>query len=1030
MPTAEATTIRFASFRLDLSEERLWDGSDPISLRPKTWAVLRYLVENAGRLIPKGDLLDVVWGDTAVEEKAVNTCIGEIRVALGDSSRHPRFIETVQRRGFRFIANVGPTAAQITDEASRLRSRFIGRRDELEQLADRLSRSPGDGPLTVVCGSAGIGKSRLVSEAVRRIGTLPLVGQCIEGGGLPYLPWVEVIRDLLRQRPGFEWRRALGGAAVELERLIPALTEGADASPQPSSDPELARIRLFEAIASFLEAASRGGEQLVLIVEDIHWIDAASLRALQVLVPRLQGTGASVVATLRDEDAPKGSSVRLALDALSRRNLVRLLPLQPMPAADARELVTQLAGTSLSAALIDRIAQDSEGSPFFAEEMVRCYAQSEASRPGAEHPSDGALDLVLPDNVVEVFERRRRRLSPSTQRLLEAMAVAGKECDELLLEQLMPSEDLVAALDEAIEHNVLRENAARRGRYGFAHALMALATYQNVSSPARRRWHRELAEALGAIGAQGAERSAQLARHLAEAVPLVPVDRAVDALLAACDYSDSRLAYEDAVQHCATALRLVEASSDVSSPPARLPELALRYAEALQKIGDAEKAAPAFRQAAATARRAGDSQWLARAALGMATIWDYDAPDVRDYLEEALQRLGKDQPALRARLLAKLAVVLYPLPETRPRCEELTTQAVSVARAVGDTTLLAQTLVDWLAGRWYQDNLSSQRAVSEELLRTAERSGDGALLATALGWRVVIALGIGDMARVREATAQLFELAPRLGQPLYQWFALYLSATLALLRGELELAESLATQAFELGRSASPQSATVVYFTQMLLLRREQDRIGEIIPLIEANPSRMTSDALVWTLPHFYLEADRIDAGRDAFARACALGFDAMPGENSRNRRLMTLGAMALACAALDKKEEAALLYGRLAPEASRWGVAGWGVISYGMLENPAGALAACLGEYDRAADHFERAIAEYHRQEVIVPLARAYWLYAEMRLRRGRPGDENRALGLLAEASRLADDFGLTRIRVLADRLRGTPPAVHLDCR
>ncbi|HYD49588.1 MAG TPA: hypothetical protein VEB21_14630, partial [Terriglobales bacterium] len=753
-------------------------------------------------------------------------------------------------------------------------------------------------------------------------------------------------------------------------------------------------------------------EPITVVLEDIHWIDTASLRALQALLPRLAASRAHVLASLRDEDAPPGSPVRVALDTLMRRSLVELIPLSGLPPPDRRELIAHLGGAAMPQDLVDRIAQSSEGSPFFIEEILRQYSGTATSAPAA-----GNIDPFLPANVVEVFERRRRRLSTNTQQLLEAIAVAGSECDELLLENLLPFADgeLADAINEAIEHKVLRENPTHPGRYGFEHALMALAIYQRLTPPLRRRWHRDLAEA---IADGSGDRAGEIARHLLRAVPAVPVDTTVDALLQAAHQATARLAYEDAIDNCAKALELIGGTGGDTTAHPRLAEVAVRHAEALQQIAEADRIAAAFRDAATIARHSADPQWFARAALGMATIWDFEAPDVREYLEQALARIDDSQAALRARLLARLAVVLYPLPDTRPRCEELSTQAVTLARQVGDATLLAQTLVDWLAGQWYQDNLPAQESFSEELLEVARRSGDGALMATAHGWRVVIALDAGDIARAEAESEALLQLAEKSARPLYRWCALYLSGTLALLHGDLEGGELLANAAFEFGRSASPQNATIVYSSQMVAVRREQDRINEIIDLVEQNPQRMSSDALVWLLPHFYVEADRWEDGRAAFDRALALGLDALPGENSRNRRLMAIGAIALACAAFDDKRAAAKLYPVVEVNAARWAVAGWGAVSYGMLANAAGALATCLGKYEDAAAHFERAIGEYERKRVRIALARAYYMYADMHLRRGARGDARRGKDLLAKARAIADECKLVRTRKLIARL------------
>src|SRR5262245_1699320 len=179
-------TLTFEPFRLDLRAERLLRGREPIALRPKTWSVLRYFVEHPGQLITKGELLDAVWGDVTVTESVLNKSIAELRVALGDSVKVPRFIETVQRRGFRFIApvDVGPSfdtdrALAATDSGSAVpipltgaplpRASdssdlipFVGRAKELQRLAELFAKArEGRRQIVFITGPAGIGKTAL-----------------------------------------------------------------------------------------------------------------------------------------------------------------------------------------------------------------------------------------------------------------------------------------------------------------------------------------------------------------------------------------------------------------------------------------------------------------------------------------------------------------------------------------------------------------------------------------------------------------------------------------------------------------------------------------------------------------------------------------------------------------------------------------------------------------------------------------------------------------------------------------------------
>ncbi|MBY0278840.1 hypothetical protein K2Z84_26185 [Candidatus Binatia bacterium] len=202
---------------------------------------------------------------------------------------------------------------------------------------------------------------------------------------------------------------------------------------------------------------------------------------------------------------------------------------------------------------------------------------------------------------------------------------------------------------------------------------------------------------------------------------------------------------------------------------------------------------------------------------------------------------------------------------------------------------------------------------------------------------------------------------------------------------------------------------------QMLALRREQDRLAEILPLMQRDDYG-AADIVPWTLPLALLDADRVDDARRAFARAWDLGLDAMPGENSRNRGLMVLGAMSLTCAGLGDVARAGELYARIAPRAGAWAMTSFGNVCFGLLANGAGALATTLGRWDDARAHFEQALAEHERTGHVVALARTCQLYATMLHARGRRPDRAPLRALIERGRALAATHDLVRVaRTLA---------------
>src|SRR5262249_5892120 len=224
MTTKQSQPIVFPPFRLDVADQQLWRGEEVLALRPKTFAVLAYLLERAGQLVTKEELLDACWPDTTMTYTVLKVCMREIREALGDDPKAPRFIETAHRRGYRFIAriaeerdaetqpvrNSGRFVAPLRLRLSSAAGGLVGREAELARLRGSLERAlDGRRQVVFVTGEAGIGKTALVEAFLFKAAADPQVwlarGQCLEqfGSGEAYMPALEAVSRLC-QEPGRE----------------------------------------------------------------------------------------------------------------------------------------------------------------------------------------------------------------------------------------------------------------------------------------------------------------------------------------------------------------------------------------------------------------------------------------------------------------------------------------------------------------------------------------------------------------------------------------------------------------------------------------------------------------------------------------------------------------------------------------------------------------------------------------------------------------------------------------------------------
>jgi DNA-binding winged helix-turn-helix (wHTH) protein len=310
-----AASIDFPPFRLDGANEQVWRATQPIVLRPKTFAVLRCLIEHAGQLQTKAELLDAVWPDTAVSDVALTVCIRELRRALDDDVKQPRYIETVHRRGYRFIAPVrlvseapaAPLRPQL-DTSSEGAELIVGREADLAQLHEVLDRAlHGTRQMVFISGEAGLGKTTLVetflSQTASRPGPLAGRGQCIEqyDAGEAYLPVLQALERLCRAPGGQAVVDLLARYAPSWLVQLPGLLDSATFNRLHHASRDLSRSRMLREMASALEVLS-APHPLVLVVEDLHWSDHATLELLSLLARRPESARLLVLGTYRAEE--------------------------------------------------------------------------------------------------------------------------------------------------------------------------------------------------------------------------------------------------------------------------------------------------------------------------------------------------------------------------------------------------------------------------------------------------------------------------------------------------------------------------------------------------------------------------------------------------------------------------------------------------------------------------------------------------------------------------------------------------------
>ena len=536
-PPAPPPQFAFGPFQLDLANALLLRDGRPVALTPKALEVLHHLASRPQRLVTKDELLDAVWPDVLVSDASIKVCVREIRKALDDDVRTPRYIETVHRRGYRFIATVrkgksGPEPGdvsatdleQVTAPALGVtapRNAIVGRYDELRRLASAFTRAlSGRTQCVFITGGAGSGKTTLVdafSELVHsrawkgaREPPMVLSGHCFErfGTSEPYMPVWEALGRLARKRPSPQLHALL-------ERHAAAYVAPA---PQPEGvartvtgvlavEPRSMNDRLLREIAETIEqlAAVDSGVPLLLVIEDLHWADYSTLDLLTALARRRAPAQLMIIATYRPTEVlaaehPLGGIVQWLLSGDSCMEVA----LQFLDeAAVAQYLAARFPGSRLPEALAGKLHQRTGGHPLFLVNLVNdLLAQGVLQLEGGARHAAGAdgigeapavsegpasswasmLETHVPKTVRAMIQTQLDRLERDERQVLEAAAVAGVEFSASAAAAAMGDQDVVRV-------EQICDELDRRGRFLEARGL---AEWPDGSAATRYRFVHEL----------------------------------------------------------------------------------------------------------------------------------------------------------------------------------------------------------------------------------------------------------------------------------------------------------------------------------------------------------------------------------------------------------------------------------------------------------------------------------------------------------------------------------------------------------
>ena len=504
--------------RLDRTNECLWKGvgnapAQRLTLAPKTLAVLQHLIDRAGRLVKLEEFLEVVWPGVCVQPEVLKNQILALRALLDDSARMPRFIETLPRRGYRFIARLAndrEAAGGAAHDAS-TSIRLVGRDEPMADLHAALQRTlhQRQREMIFVTGEPGIGKTSLVEEFLQQVRrqkpeTRVALGQCVEGygGKEAYYPMLEALHEMCTSRGGDQLVRELTIYAPGWLGQIPGLRPPVQRLTRQPEPPGGTRGRMPRELLGLLERLSHD-TPVVLVFEDLQWVDPSTVSLIEVLARARTPMQLLLIGTCRPADLPSGGHPLRALrQELQLHGLCRELPLQPLSQAEIEAYLTAQApgADSPPTALAGLIHRRTEGNPLFLITLLEHLRQRGrlVNIEGSwrlHAPIDG-IEFEVPDTLREMIDARLARLSADEQHLLNVASVMGVEfsprwCAEAAGLDAERAEELCHTLAE--RHCVLlrsqpgAESLPRGGetRYEFVHAMYREVLYQR-QAPARR----------------------------------------------------------------------------------------------------------------------------------------------------------------------------------------------------------------------------------------------------------------------------------------------------------------------------------------------------------------------------------------------------------------------------------------------------------------------------------------------------------------------------------------------------------------
>jgi DNA-binding winged helix-turn-helix (wHTH) protein/tetratricopeptide (TPR) repeat protein len=1016
----------FGEFELDEERWELRRQGAVVEVPPKVMQTLSFLLRHRERVVSKDELVAELWPNVSVTEASLMKSIRIARQVLGDDGDSQRFIKTIRGRGYRFVAGTraqeqgamqpAPTLVPVRrSEPPLLAEPFLDREAQLLELETGLTRAmAGRTTGFLVSGDAGIGKTRLVevfAATAEARGACVAWGRCCEEGGAPELrPWIQILQRLCE----IESASSGEGAGLEsIARLFPDRARADETAAWPIFRTEPERFRAFEAIGTFLRRIAQR-TPLVMILEDLHTADAASLILAHFLLREVGDASIVWVGTYRPSELDREPSTPKLFGKLMRET--RALVLGGLSEAGTRRLIdASLSGHAADGRVAEHVHRVTEGNPLFVAEVVRLLATEPI-----QTETTALEKLRVPERIVEALRGRFERLPAPTRDLLSMAAVVGRQFELPLLRELGAFDEarLAALLQPALERRIIAPLPRGLGIYQFTHILFRDVLYEGLDMSRRAELHRRVGELIEIFAESANPPGAQLAHHFLRASLGAGSKKAAEYSILAGKQALDSFAFEEAVLHFERAL---EALRFERGAEALACENLLSLGHAQRLSGDYTASGTSFDRGLQIARKIADPIALAKAVLGYAQVRPEIGvanQEVLPKLEEAVHVLreskDRDLPLPRELLslaLARLGLCLSFTSRT-DESQALSREALDVARALERPLTLANALLSRHWVLWHPSAADERLAISSELIELERQRGDDLALPEARLCQIFDLLELGRRDAVDRSIAAYDRLARKRRDPLAMWNTHVFETMQSILEGRFAEAETRARETLRIGLPIHETNARVYYFAHMFWIRCEQGRAAEVnsVPGPDGGNER-------WLLAR----GERLRLHCEAGDEAAASRHLEKLSQNDFNdlRRdwswFPTIAHVAAASAMLGDEARASRVHAILLPYAKMHVVLGPAVVYLGPVYFYLGRCALALSRYDEAIEWGERAVDAATKMNARPMVARARLHLAETCARRASSGDRTLAADAAAHALSLSRELGMREIERLA---------------